>query len=62
MHYSIERITTENYNRFEDMVYWRVNSVERKPTYTSVPDAVKKELENKDFYVYAVEVENRFVG
>ena len=62
MNYIVERITTENYNRFEDMVYWRVNSAERTPVCTPVSDAVKKELENKDFYVYAVEVENRFVG
>lgn len=62
MNYIIERITTENYNRFEDMVHWRVNSAERTPVCTPVPETVKKELENKDFYVYAVEVDNRFVG
>lgn len=41
MNYSIEKITTENYNRFEDMVYWRVNSAERTPVCVPVPETVK---------------------
>ncbi len=62
MDFTIEQINEANYSRFEDMVYWRENGVERKQCNSAVPEAVKSELSNGDFYVYAVEVENRFVG
>ena len=62
MKYKIERVEENNYHLFEDMVFWRENGFERKPTYPSVPYAVKQELKNPNYFVYAVLVDERYVG
>ncbi len=62
MNYTIERITEENYNKFDDMVFYRENGFQREPSKAPVSRQMTEQLNRPDFYVYAVEVENRFVG
>lgn len=58
----IDRIDIHNYSRFDDMVFWRENGCEREPTHTPVSEQMEKQLANSNLQVYAVEVENRYVG
>lgn len=58
----IDRIGVHNYSRFDDMVFWRENGCEREPTHTPVSEQMEKQLANSNLQVYAVEVENRYVG
>lgn len=60
--YKIVRIAKENYPLFEDMVFWRENGFERRNLSASTPKRMKKELKNSNLFVYAVEIEDRFVG
>lgn len=53
MNYYIERIDSDNYHKFEDMVYWRMNGIERLPVSGPISQEVKKELSNPNLYVYA---------
>ena len=62
MDYIIERIDTENYALFDDMVFWRQNGFERETSQTPIKEQMQKELANPNLYVYAVKVENRYVG
>lgn len=62
MIFIIERINSQNYPLFEDMVFWRENGSERKPLHRPVAEQIKKELENPNLYIYAVMVDNRYVG
>lgn len=62
MNFTIERINTENYNQFDDMVFWRENGFERESSKKNVEKQIEKELATPNFYVYAVEVDCRFVG
>lgn len=62
MSVKIDRIDLHNYSRFDDMVFWRQNGVEREPSRTPVSERMKRELSNPNLHVYAVEVESRYVG
>ena len=62
MSVKIDRIDIYNYPRFDDMVFWRENGYERTPSQAPVPERMKQELSNPDLHVYALEVENRYVG
>lgn len=62
MDFRIEKIDINNYSLFDDMVFWRENGFEREPTHTPVPKQMKKELANPNLFVYAVMVENRYIG
>ena len=62
MDFKIEKIVIDNYSLFDDMVFWRENGFEREPTHMPVPEQMKKELANPNLYVYAVMVENRYIG
>ena len=55
---TIERITSEKYKDFCDMLYWRAKGVEEKAPIEAVPD----ELNDRNLYVYAAREEGRFVG
>ena len=55
---TIERITSENYQDFCDMLYWRAMGKEEKAPLEDVPD----ELNDRNLYVYAAREESRFVG
>lgn len=62
MDYTIERITVENYSKFDDMVFYRENGFQREPSNAAVSQQMTDQLYHPDFYVYAIDVENRFVG
>ena len=62
MDYIIERIDTTNYCRFDDMVFRREKGYDRTPSCTPISDNIKNELANPNLYIYAIEVENRYVG
>ena len=44
MNFTIERIDSQNYPLFGDMVFWRENGFERKPLHRLVAEQIKKEL------------------
>lgn len=58
----IERVTTDNYMLFEDMVYWRQNGVRREPSREPVSEQIQKELNDPNLYVYAAMEDGRYVG
>lgn len=67
MRFLIKRVTKDNYHMFDDMVYWRMNGVERteeekKKNKNRDFNAKFSELEHQDFYVFAALCDNRFVG
>ena len=62
MEYRIVRIDEGNYSLFDDMVFWRTNGFEREPEHAWVSEQMKQQLANPNLYVYAVQVENRYVG
>ena len=62
MEYKIVNIDASNYARFSDMVYWRINGVERKTDSAPVSQRLQDELLNPNLEVYGVEVGQRLVG
>lgn len=62
MEHKIVKVDAGNYSRFDDMVYWRMNGSERLPAKEATQPDILKELANPDLFIYAVEVDNRFVG
>lgn len=62
MNHSIVKIDTGNYSLFDDMVYWRMNGGERLPLKQTIPQNILNELCNPNLFIYAVEVESRYVG
>ena len=62
MDYKIIRITAENYSKFDDMIYWRITGKQRKETIENIDDKIRLELLNTNLYIYAIEVENIYVG
>ncbi|NLY46077.1 MAG: GNAT family N-acetyltransferase, partial [Tissierella sp.] len=62
MTYKVVKIDLENYSLFDDMIYWRMNGSERVPLKEAIPQSILNELINPNLFIYAVEVENRYVG
>ena len=62
MDYKVVRIDSENYSLFDDMVYWRVTGSERVPLEAAIPQSMLRELSNLNLFIYAIEVERRYVG
>lgn len=62
MYYKIVKINEGNYSLFDDMIYWRMNGNERVPLKEAVPQSIKNELRNPNLFIYAVEVDSRYVG
>jgi len=62
MNHSIVKIDAINYSLFDDMVYWRMNGSERLPLKETVTQSILNELCNPNLFMYAVEVERRYVG
>lgn len=63
----VVRVNKGNYHKFDDMIFWRTNGVERSEeekaqTKEIVFDEAYKELEHEDFYVYAAEHKGKFIG
>lgn len=66
-HYQIVRINRENYSKFDDMVYWRINKRERikeEMLEATKPDlsGMHETLTNPNLYVYAALDADKFVG
>ncbi|WP_105614815.1 GNAT family N-acetyltransferase [Vallitalea okinawensis] len=64
---TIERINKDNYHKFDDMISWRINGVERSAEGRQISEnadftEVLDELCHPDFYVYAAEYQGRFIG
>ena len=62
MNYKVVKIDAENYSLFDDMIYWRMNDIERVPLKEAIPQGILNELSNLNFFIYAVEVESRYIG
>ena len=62
MEYIIERIDVTNYCRFDDMVFRRENGYDRISSDSQVSEKKKIELANQNLHIYAIEVEDRYVG
>ena len=62
MEYIIERIDVTNYCRFDDMVFRRENGYDRISSDSQVSEKIKIELANQNLHIYAIEVEDRYVG
>ena len=62
MKHNIVKIDAENYSLFEDMVYWRMNNSQRLPSKESVSQSILSELNNPNLFIYAVELESKYVG
>lgn len=64
---TIERIYKGNYHKFDDMVSWRINGVERsavekEQSQNTIFEEAFKELNHQGFYAYAAEYKGRFIG
>lgn len=62
MKFYIDRITTDNYSKFDDMIYWRMNEIQRNPLNNKPNDAVANELCNPNLYVFAIGVGEIYIG
>ena len=65
MEYSIVKVDKTNYSMFDDMVFYRMNKRERNDTEKNnilINDTVYKTLEDKNLYIYAIKVKEKFVG
>lgn len=62
MNFKIDRINENNYYLFDDMVFWRENGFERETLRAPIAEQIKKELANPNLYIYAVMVDNRYIG
>ncbi|MTI49130.1 GNAT family N-acetyltransferase [Sporosalibacterium faouarense] len=64
---TIERINKNNYHEFNDMVYWRINEVERtteekRASKNECFEDVYKELDHQGFYVYAAKYQDKYIA
>lgn len=64
---TIKRISKRNYHKFDDMVYWRINGVERlaspkEQNQNTIFQEAFNALNHQGFYVYAAEHWGRFIG
>lgn len=62
MKIQIEKISSQNYSQFDDMVFWRENGHERIPSSSPISERMQQELNNPNLYVYAALAEGRYVG
>ncbi len=62
MDYITKRVDIDNYNKFEDMIFWRENGFEGKRRDKVLDVRIENELENPNLYIFAAEYENRFIG
>lgn len=61
MQFTVNRVLEKNYRLFDDMIYWRMNGIERsdkKVDEVIVPLALK----NHHLKVFAIETQGKFVG
>ena len=60
--YRIVKVGVENYAMFSDLLYWRQNGTQRPQQNEEIPEERKRELQNQNLYVYAVETAHIFTG
>jgi len=65
--FTIERVNKSNYHKFNDMVYWRINGVERsakekEESKKTLFEDVYKELDHEGFYVYVAKYKEKYIG
>ncbi len=60
--FRIEKIDASNYSLFDDMIFWRDKGFEREALKAPISEQLKKELTNPNLYIYAANVDNRYVG
>ena len=60
--FSIKKITVENYSKFDDMIYWRINGEQRIHRENNASDEIKNELSNPNLSIYVAEANDIFVG
>ncbi len=63
----VERISEDNYHKFDDMVAWRVNGIERSVDEKRISrdkdfSEALQQLKQEGFYAYGALLEGRFVG
>lgn len=60
----IIRITAENYNQFDAMIYWRINGKERSKDSVNnrITKEIRVELENNNLNIFSAIVEGKMVG
>ena len=58
----IYRINKNNYSLFDDMIFWRENGFERKPSQHQFQNRLKNELTNPNLYIYAAMINGRYIG
>ena len=62
MMYDIEKINADNYQKFDDMIYWRINGKQRIASSGLITQSIKNELLNPNLFIYAVLVDSIYVG
>jgi ribosomal protein S18 acetylase RimI-like enzyme len=65
MKYNIVKINEKNYNLFDDMIFWRVNGIERNDDEKSIDNVnleIFQELNNSNLHIFAIEIEHKFVA
>jgi len=65
MQYKLLRVNEANYHLFDDMIYWRVNGIERTingKKENEINQIIPDQLSNSNFQVYAIEKNNKFVA
>lgn len=65
MQFNLLKVNKDNYHLFDDMVYWRIRGKERtinEKEENRKNQIVPDELSNTNFYVFAIERNNKFVA
>ena len=62
LEYNIVKIVGENYSLYNDMISRKINGNEKSPSNEDVPQSILIELQNPNLFIYAVEVENKYIG
>lgn len=62
MDYKITKINMENYSKFDDMIFWRVNGVERKVSNPLINVEIIEELANPNLYIYAIQIQEKYIA
>lgn len=63
----VKRVDSDNYHKFDDMVFWRINDKERTVAEKDISrqkpfDDIYLQLNNLGYRVYVVSHNNRFIG
>jgi len=65
MDYLIVKVDKNNYTLFDDMVFFRINGRDKNEierTSNKIDNTVFDTLEDKNLYIYAAQIDNKFIG